>query len=120
MLILPDNNRIEESQKTKQGTLAEYTVVNGDNVITRPSNVSAVDAAGLALAGQTAYMALVDIAKIDENKRVFINGGSSSVGGYAIQIAKAKGCTVTASCSGGNIEYVKSLGADEVNTYFPH
>lgn len=59
-------------------------------------------------------IALVDLGRIEQGQRVFINGGSTSVGAYAIQIAKAKGCRVVASCSGKNIDLVKSLGADEV------
>lgn len=108
---------VAETQATGQGALAEYTVVDSNKVISRPPNISAVEAAGLSLAGQTAYMALLDTAKVEENQRVFINGGSSSVGGYAVQIAKAKGCTVVASCSGRNVDFVKSLGADEVATH---
>lgn len=46
---------------------------------------------------------------------VFVNGGSSSVGAFAIQIAKAKGATVWASASGKNEQFVRSLGADEVS-----
>lgn len=104
-----------ENQKTKQGALSEYAFVDANNVISRPPNVSAVDASGLALAGQTAYMGLLGAAEIKEGQRVFVNGGSSAVGGFAIQIAKAKGCTVVASCSGKNVDYAKSLGADEVS-----
>jgi NADPH:quinone reductase-like Zn-dependent oxidoreductase len=47
---------------------------------------------------------------------VFINGGSSSVGAFAIQIAKAKGINVVASASAKNEELVRSLGADEVSS----
>jgi NADPH:quinone reductase-like Zn-dependent oxidoreductase len=107
-----------EQLKTKQGALAEYAIVTADNVITRPPNVSAIDASGLALAGLTALQGLVD-AKLQDGQRVFVNGGSSSVGGYAIQIAKTKGYTVVSSCSAKNIDYVKSLGADEVNRSSP-
>ena len=61
----------------------------------------------------TAYQGL-RLAQIESDQTIFINGGSSSVGSFAIQIAKAKGCKVVSSCSTSNVELVKSLGADEV------
>ena len=67
------------------------------------SNSLAVDAQGNLEPGQT----------------VFVNGGSSSVGAFAIQIAKAKGAAkVVASASGKNEEFVRGLGADEVSLMF--
>lgn len=45
---------------------------------------------------------------------VFVNGGSSAVGAFAIQFAKARGCTVWASASGKNGDFLKGLGVDEV------
>lgn len=44
-----------------------------------------------------------------------INGGSSSVGAIAIQLAKYTGATVITSCSGPKTDMVKGFGADEVS-----
>lgn len=63
----------------------------------------------------TAYQALVDVGGLQPEQSVFVNGGSTAVGSFAIQIAKAVGCKVTASASAKNEEYVRSLGADEVS-----
>lgn len=46
-----------------------------------------------------------------------INGGSSSVGAVAIQLAKDHGAEVVTSCSGPKMEMVKGFGADQVR-YF--
>jgi len=54
---------------------------------------------------------------VKSGDRVFINGGSGGTGVFGIQIAKAVGCHVTASCSTGNVELCKGLGADEVIDY---
>lgn len=66
------------------------------------------------MAGQTAYEGLIDIGKLEAGQTILINGGSSAVGAFAIQIAKAIGAKVVATASGRNEEFVRGLGADEV------
>jgi NADPH:quinone reductase-like Zn-dependent oxidoreductase len=100
--------------QNKQGSLAEYTIADGAMLVKRPSGMSAVHCAGVPLTSLTAYMALFDIAGLEDGQTVFVNGGSSSVGAYAIQMAKAHGLKVWASASGKNEEFVRGLGADEV------
>ena len=75
----------------------------------RPKNVTPTEGAGLSIAGYTAYQALVDMAKVEAGQTVFINGGSTAVGSFAIQIAKARGAKVVASASGKNEQYVRNL-----------
>jgi len=67
--------------------------------------------------GLTAAEGLIDILHIKAGQRIFINGGSSAVGAMAIQVAKAEGCHVTASCSGRKTDTVKGFGADEIIDY---
>ncbi|KAH8829659.1 chaperonin 10-like protein [Flagelloscypha sp. PMI_526] len=89
---------------TWKGAMAEYISVPEKQMAVRPANIDTVDAAGISMVGQTALNHL-------------INGGSTSVGAYAIQAAKAKGCTVWASASGKNEGFVRGLGADEFVDY---
>lgn len=67
----------------------------------------------------TAYQALAH-AKLEAEQTILINGGSSAVGAFAIQIAKAKGAKVYTTASAKNEEYVRKLGADEVRIFFYH
>ena len=98
------------------GALGEYVVVNGrDNVVKLPEGVSTEDAATLGVAGLTAYQCIAPYVK--EGSKVFINGGSGGTGTFGIQIAKILGCRVTTTCSGANVEFCRSLGADEVIDY---
>lgn len=46
--------------------------------------------------------------------QLFVYGGSSSVGQYAIQLAKLSGYKVISTASQRNHELVKSFGADLV------
>ncbi|KAJ8494298.1 hypothetical protein ONZ45_g13281 [Pleurotus djamor] len=112
-ITVPEENAI----KTKQGSLAEYAVVSYNSLVHRPSNISVIEAAGVSLTAQTAYQALFEDARLEEGQSVFINGGSTAVGLYAIQLAKSRGIKVTASASGKNEELVRRMGADEFIDY---
>ncbi|KAI0924688.1 hypothetical protein AcW2_005498 [Taiwanofungus camphoratus] len=56
-------------------------------------------------------------AKVDKEEWVFVYGGSSSVGQYAVQLAHLSGYKVVSTASPRNFELVKSLGADAVFDY---
>jgi NADPH:quinone reductase-like Zn-dependent oxidoreductase len=100
----------------KFGTLAEYAVIVGmENVSKLPDGVDLRDAATLPVAAQTAMQCIAPYVK--ERSKVLINGASGGTGTFGIQIAKILGCTVTAICSGPNVELCKSLGADNAIDY---
>ena len=50
-------------------------------------------------------------------QKVFIPAGSGGIGTFAIQLAKHLGAKVGTTTSTGNVELVRSLGADEVVDY---
>ncbi|TFK27372.1 quinone oxidoreductase [Coprinopsis marcescibilis] len=102
--------------KKKEGALAEYIRVPAKFIIKRPSNLSPIEGSGICLAGMTAFQAL-DEAKLEEGQTLFVNGGSTAVGSFAIQLAKARGAKVVAVASGKNEKYVRDLGADEFIDY---
>jgi len=102
------------SQITSQGALCEYVRVRSDHVVRRPPNITPVQAAGVCMSGLAAWQLLFEDAKIKKGDNVLINNGSGGIGTFAIQIAKAYDCYVTASASSSNYEFVKKLGADEV------
>ncbi|KAF5545168.1 zinc alcohol dehydrogenase [Fusarium mexicanum] len=98
------------------GTLGEYVVVGSKGIAVLPDGVELRDAACVGICGTTALQCLSPFLK--EGDRVFINGGSGGVGVFAIQVAKALGCShVTVTCSASNAEFCRSLGADETIDY---
>jgi len=97
------------------GSLAQYIAVSRAQVARLPGGVELQDAAGIPLVGLTEYQAIAPYVKAGD--KVFVNGGSGGTGAHGVQIAKALGCHVTATCSTGNVEFVKELGADDVLDY---
>ncbi|THY69646.1 NAD(P)-binding protein [Aureobasidium pullulans] len=89
-----------------------------------PKSVKLEDAATLPLASCTAWLALfsktcLNIARKEgkEKTSVLIWGGSSSVGSYAIQLARIYNFNILTTCSPRNFDMVKKLGATHVFDY---
>jgi NADPH:quinone reductase-like Zn-dependent oxidoreductase len=99
------------------GTFAELIAINENDVALKPRNLSMEEAASIPLVGLTAWQALVEKANVKKGQKVFIQAGSGGVGTFAIQLAKHLGATVATTTSAGNIDLVKSLGADIVIDY---
>jgi NADPH:quinone reductase-like Zn-dependent oxidoreductase len=99
------------------GAVASHVVVSQEWIRARPPGLAATAAAGVPLAGMTALRAIRDEGRVGPGDRVLINGASGGVGTLAVQIAVARGATVTGVCSTTNLDLVRSLGAAEVIDY---
>ncbi|WP_145950181.1 NADP-dependent oxidoreductase [Paenibacillus sp. Y412MC10] len=101
----------------KQGTYADEINVPERFVSLMPEGLTYAEAAALPLVSLTAYQALVEFGQVIEGQKVLLLGGSGGIGTTAIQIAKVLGAHVTTTTSTTNIDFVRSLGADEVIPY---
>ncbi len=99
------------------GGYAEMIAVAESAVARKPKNMSWEEAAGVPLAGLTAWQALRGNARMRPGDQVLIIGASGGVGHYAVQIARALGAEVTGVCSTANVELVRRLGAHRVIDY---
>ena len=99
------------------GSYAEYCAAKASQFAHKPKTLSFNEAAGVPLAGLTAWTGLFAQGQVRPGQRVLIQGASGGVGGFAVQFAKAKGAYVIGTCSASNLDYVKQLGADEVVDY---
>lgn len=104
------------------GGLAEFAVASEKLTVKRPQEVGAAEAAALPVACLTALQALTSPAglKLDgtgKQANILVTAASGGVGHYAVQLAKLGNAHVTATCGARNIDFVKSLGADEVLDY---
>lgn len=104
-------------ESLKGGVFAEYACVADNICAIMPEGTGFAEMACLPVAGLTALQALITHGKLKKGESVLINGASGGVGHFAVQIAKTYGAKVTAVCSGKNVEFVESLGADNVLAY---
>ena len=99
------------------GSYAEYCAAKAGQFAHKPKSIGFNEAAGVPLAGLTAWTGMFEYGKLQPGQRILIQGASGGVGSLAVQFAKAKGAYVIGLASAGNLEYVMQLGADEVIDY---
>jgi len=102
-----------------QGAFAEYVCAPERAFAVLPAGLNFEEAATLPHSAILAVqgLRLRDKRPIRPGARVLIDGASGNVGPFAVQIAKAMGAEVTAVCSAGKMDLVRSLGADHVLDY---
>jgi NADPH:quinone reductase-like Zn-dependent oxidoreductase len=100
-----------------EGSFAEYARARADKLAPKPAHVDCRQAAASTLSAMTALQAVRDHGRVQAGQHVLVIGASGGVGTFAVQIAKAFGADVTAVCSTGKIDLVRSIGADDVIDY---
>lgn len=94
-------------------TYAEYASVPEKNLVLKPANVSFTEAAAVPTSGLAALQGL-RTGEVRAGRRVLVIGAGGGVGSYAVQLAVAAGADVTGICSTAKMDFVRSLGADDV------
>jgi len=105
---------------SSNGTYAEYVAVKADEVALKPKTIDHHLAAGIPLAGLTAYQALFDIAKLKSGQKVLVHAAAGGVGTFAVQMAKMHGAYVVGTASSHNKDFLENIGIDEVIDYKRH
>ena len=96
---------------------AEFVTAPSRHFARRPDVLPVEQAAGLSLAGLTAWQCLVDIAQVQPGQRVLIHAAAGGVGHLAVQIAKARGAHVIGTASAAKHGLLAELGVDEAVDY---
>jgi NADPH:quinone reductase-like Zn-dependent oxidoreductase len=100
-------------------TYAEYITLPEDGILSlKPSNMNFEEAAVLPYGGIMALTLLRDKVNLQPGKKILINGASGGIGSATVQLAKSQfGANVTGVCGSPRLDFVKSLGADQVIDY---
>jgi NADPH:quinone reductase-like Zn-dependent oxidoreductase len=107
----------------RDGVAADYTALAAAALVARPSALGHAECAAIPLPALTAWQGLFDHGRLDAGERVLINGAAGAVGGFAVQLARARGAHVFGSASTASLGSVRQLGAHEAvdaATLFEH
>jgi NADPH:quinone reductase-like Zn-dependent oxidoreductase len=99
------------------GAQAEFCVAPAAWIAPKPRTLGHDAAAVTPISALTAWQGVIERCGLSAGQRVLIHGGSGAVGGFAVQLAKWRGAHVITTASSRNLDYVRSLGADEVIDY---
>ncbi|MFD7030292.1 NADP-dependent oxidoreductase [Streptomyces sp. NPDC059917] len=95
------------------GTFAEFVTVPVRALAHKPAALGWAEAAGLPLAGLTAYQLLTRLGT-GKDDTVLVHGAAGGVGSFGVQIARALGARVIGTASPRNHDRLRELGAEPV------
>ncbi len=101
----------------RSGSFAEYAVARENRLAPKPAGLSFEQAAALPVSALTALQAVRDHGRVQAGQRVLITGAGGGIGTFAVQLAKARGASVTGVCGPAKADLVRSIGADSVIDY---
>jgi NADPH:quinone reductase-like Zn-dependent oxidoreductase len=94
-----------------KGGFAEYALAPESVLAHKPEGLTFAEASTLPQAGP---IALQGTAGVVAGDRVLVNGAGGGSGSFAIQLAKRAGAHVTGVDNAAKLDFMRSLGADEV------
>ena len=102
---------------TRNGAYAEYISIPAAQVAHKPRSLDLMQAAAVPHVAITAWRAMIDTAAVAAGQTVLIHGAAGGVGSAAVQLAKWRGAQVIGTGSAYNLDFMRSIGADEVIDY---
>ena len=99
------------------GAYADQVAVDEARLAPTPEGLSDVEAAAIPVAALAAWQSLRFTGAIGSGSRVLVHGAAGALGAFAIQFARQAGAFVVGTASARDLDYVRSLGADQVIDY---
>ncbi|MGB5704347.1 MAG: crotonyl-CoA carboxylase/reductase [Polyangiales bacterium] len=116
-LIYPGTNDLQTiwGYETPDGSFAQFTKVQGQQVLPKPPQLNWEEAASYGLTYYTAHRMLVDRAKVQPGEDVLIWGAGGGLGVFAVQLCAIMGARAIAVVSSDDkAELCMQLGAHGV------
>lgn len=99
------------------GTQAQFATVDQKQPVSHiPEGLSFSDAVACAEGAHYAVNFLNKVT-LTAGQRVMINGATGAIGSALLQLIKARGAFITATCQTQHLEMIRSMGADVVIDY---
>src|SRR6201991_1259333 len=98
---------------TRDGTLAEYTVVEARNLAPLPGDVDFTVGAGVAMTGLTAWQGLFEHGRLQGGQSVLVHGAAGAVGSMATQLAREAGAHVIGTGRAASRQKALDFGTHE-------
>jgi NADPH:quinone reductase-like Zn-dependent oxidoreductase len=99
------------------GGFAEYACASEKALALKPFGMTFDQAATIPQAAVIAVQAIRDKGQVQPGQQVLINGAGGGAGSFALQLAKLYGAEVTGVDNTGKLDFMRSLGADQVIDY---
>src|SRR5689334_5898292 len=93
-------------EQVRNECYAEKVAIDAAIVAKKPSSLSHVEAAAVALTGLTALTAVEDTLKLKKGETILVQGGAGGVASFALQVARHIGAHVITTASAANHDYV--------------
>ncbi|MGW5105126.1 NADP-dependent oxidoreductase [Nocardia sp. NPDC004123] len=98
---------------TRDGTLAEYVVVEARNLAPLPGDIDFTVGAGVTMAGLTAWQGLFEHGRLQAGQSVLVHGAAGVVGSMAAQLAREAGAYVIGTGRAAGRQTALDFGAHE-------
>ncbi|WP_372380904.1 NADP-dependent oxidoreductase [Xanthomonas sp. NCPPB 1754] len=99
------------------GAYAEFIALDQNTLAHTPEGLDDIHAAAMPVAAVAAWKSLHHAGPVRPGQRILIHGAAGGLGGYAVQYAKRAGAEVFATAAAADLDYIRSLGADQVIDY---
>src|SRR3954449_11107980 len=98
----------------RDGVAADYTALPAELLVARPRAFGHAESAAIPLPALTAWQGLFDHGRLGAGERVLIHGAAGGVGGFAVQLARARGAHVIGTASAADLDFALEVGAHDV------
>jgi NADPH:quinone reductase-like Zn-dependent oxidoreductase len=99
------------------GAYVEYSLASYGMMAAKPKKLTHIEAASSPIGAVTAWQMLFEYGGAAAGQTVLIHGAAGNVGAYAVQLARHAGLRIVATANTTDLEYVKTLGAEQVVDY---